>query len=101
MVNFHFNPELTVVEQAALMGVIILLVNARSYISSFFFKSCFVWVFLSSEYVFLNSLVTQVTTEDGLSFPDLHHHKLFFDDSIAGHWCDLCRAVIKPHGAVY
>jgi hypothetical protein len=35
-------------------------------------------------------IVTQLTDPLGLKMPSHHHHPLFFDDSVKGHWCDLC-----------
>ncbi len=78
LVNFQFRGDVSLLFQAATMGSLIIIINGQ--------------------YLLIQKIVNTLTTEDGLSYPELHHHKLHFDDSINGNWCDLCRTPIKLHG---
>lgn len=73
MVTFDF-PSDQIVELAILMGSAILWVNL--------------------EMILLKSLVTYLTREEGYLFAELHPHRVFYDDTIVGHHCDLCRTRI-------
>lgn len=70
LVDFQFSALCGVHVQAALMGALIALINV--------------------EHVLIQYIITVASDPAGLKMPSLHHHELHFDDSVAGHWCDLC-----------
>jgi ABC-type multidrug transport system fused ATPase/permease subunit len=39
----------------------------------------------------LKKVVFEMTKEEGHLVPEFHPHRLYFDDNLVCHWCDLCR----------
>ena len=51
---------------------------------------CLSVVFVNLEVWLVRTIVEESTRDDGLYLPHMHSHPLFFDNSLARHWCDLC-----------
>lgn len=73
MVSFNFGDNLTL--HACLLGAAIVFINIEDYLTK--------------------RLVEKLTKEDGHLFKALHPHRLYYDNTVAGHFCDLCRARIR------
>lgn len=72
MVGFSFTSEWT---QGLLMAAGIVAINA--------------------EQSLLRQVVEHLTAEEGYLFTALHPHRIYYDETAAGHWCDLCRSRIR------
>eukprot|EP01105_Mastigella_eilhardi_P013870 TRINITY_DN3160_c0_g1_i4.p1 TRINITY_DN3160_c0_g1~~TRINITY_DN3160_c0_g1_i4.p1 ORF type:complete len:703 (-),score=174.85 TRINITY_DN3160_c0_g1_i4:879-2987(-) len=61
--------------QASVLGIVVFLINVELWLCKI--------------------AVSTTTHEKGVLFPQLHHHKLFYDYTTAGHCCDFCRSAIR------
>ena len=52
---------------------------------------CLSVLFVNVEVWLVRTLVEEATRDDGLFLPGVHAHPLFFDGTLARHWCDLCQ----------
>ena len=57
--------------QGSLMGVSVLLVNIEAWL--------------------IKRMINTLTAEEGFLVPEFHPHRLFFQDQLSNHHCDLCR----------
>jgi ABC-type multidrug transport system fused ATPase/permease subunit len=72
MVGFKFTAEWT---EGILMAIVIVCVNA--------------------EQSLLRHIVGYLCKEEGYLYLALHPHRVYYDETAVGHWCDLCRSRIR------
>ncbi|KAH3759497.1 ATP-binding cassette transporter, subfamily B, member 4, group TAP protein PpABCB4 MET type [Pelomyxa schiedti] len=56
---------------------------------------CLTVLLINLELFFVFSAVGYLTKDKGHLFPQVHHHPLFYDYSVAGHRCDFCGGRIR------
>eukprot|EP01127_Copromyxa_protea_P014688 TRINITY_DN4142_c0_g1_i3.p1 TRINITY_DN4142_c0_g1~~TRINITY_DN4142_c0_g1_i3.p1 ORF type:complete len:887 (+),score=187.45 TRINITY_DN4142_c0_g1_i3:40-2700(+) len=77
------------------IGVKSILLRFEDPEASYFFSAFIMWsavMIINIELYLTNDIINLLTREEGILFPHLHAHPLFYNNEAVGHWCDFCRS---------